>query len=254
MKRGIASVVFGLCLATSLVAQSYVIPGRPRAAAAFSPSDVSGLVLWLETDSGVSTDANGVYDWDDQSSSDNDLVQATDSLKPDVVTDHFATNYDGIQGDDSDDAMTLQSEISDTGDISVFVVMQAESNQFEPVYGSPTGPGASVQFTNGEKARFRYGTTTYTDCTGNGAFTAGEEILFEFHRDSSDNVTCFFDGTDQTSGSPTETDTIYISQFFAIRGNATGHIYGAMLIYDNKVSSGDAASIRTYLNDKYTLY
>lgn len=239
-------------LLLSLAQSGTVVVRRAAGPACDSPDDVAGLILQLETDSGVSTDAFGVYDWDDQSTSDNDAVQAVDADKPDVVADHFASGYDAILGDDSTDYLTFQSAIVETGDTSIFVVIQPEGNAFEYIIG--TTNNRQYQATNAEKIRMRWGESGYQNLTANGAYLEDDQILLDIHRDGSGNFTCFVNGVDLTDGTPNDTDNLVYASIVGVDGNENGHYYGAIIMYDNKVSGSDAACVRTYLNDKATLY
>lgn len=225
---------------------------RRAPSGAFAPDDVSGLILWVETDSGVSTDAFGVYDWADQSTSGNDFTQSTDGFKPSLVTDHFATGCDGILGDDSDDRLTLNSTISEAADISIFFVVQLEKNAFEYVIGSTATD--QIQATSTEALRVRWGQSGFITVTSTAAFSPEQKILVDLHRDGSDNWTGFINAVDKTTGTPVDAGNVNLTDILEVNGNAAGHYFGAILVYDNKVSTADAASIRTYLNDKCSLY
>ncbi len=269
MRRALAGVVLVWLVASvcSAYAQTPRIAadGRARKTAALalrnipsavcdSPDDVSGLVLWFETDSGVLTDANGVYDWDDQSTNDNDLTQTTDGLKPDVVSDYFAVNIDGIQPDDSDDKMVLDTAVTNlTGEVSYFLAVTPEPNANEKLwFHDNTNTYLHIGTEGSEQISIQTG--SWTACTGTGEWVVNTQILVEVYRDSSDNVTCWIDGTDETSGTPNRTNTWGVNGLPSAGTNSNATIYGAMLLYDNKVSTADADCIRTYLNNKYTLY
>jgi len=104
-------------------------------APAFDPKSLSGLVLWLRGDLGVtSTNANVVSAWKDQSGNANDATETRDGLQPTLVasgihglpTIHFASTassqaFSGFQGNDLLIADSATMEWG-TGDFLVEVV------------------------------------------------------------------------------------------------------------------------------------
>lgn len=249
-----------LALGLLLLMQGYIIPGRPRAAGEpeFSPSDISGLVFWVESDTGVSTDAYGVYQWNDQSSSSNHLSQNNNNYKPAVVTDHWASGVDGIQGDGANDHMDTISDITFTSDFSIFMVVEFPS-ALEFVYGRGSGTvDQGFGIAGGAPAPYRAEIADSGDTNVSTSSAAiSTEYIVEFERDGSDDIYVRQNGADITPGTPVNLSGDHVINLVFTKYSSHSFsdvIYGAILMYNNKISSGDASSLRTYLNDKYTVY
>jgi hypothetical protein len=59
-----------------------VSPVAGKKIPAWVPTDISGCVLWLRADMGLTLDGSNVAAWADQSGNDNDAVQATPARQP----------------------------------------------------------------------------------------------------------------------------------------------------------------------------
>jgi hypothetical protein len=74
---------------------------RRRKAAAFSPADLDGLAAWFRADTGVVHDEGVVSQWQDRSGNGYHLTQATEALRPSLVTtggpnDQPFLRFDGV--------------------------------------------------------------------------------------------------------------------------------------------------------------
>ena len=72
----------------------------------FLPSDLTGLKLWTRFNQGITSDVNGVSQWDDVSGEGNHLKQATDTNKPSKEVDGSIL-FDGVDNFLKADAFTL---------------------------------------------------------------------------------------------------------------------------------------------------
>lgn len=99
----------------------------------YIPSDFSNLVLWLEADSGVYTDAgkttlaadgDAVYTWDDQSTANKDAVQATLDKRP-LYKTNIANGLPVIRYDGIDDVLKTFNTASAAK--SIFIVARKRS-------------------------------------------------------------------------------------------------------------------------------
>lgn len=61
---------------------------------AFTPASISGCILWLRADLGVTTTPSKVSAWADQSGNGNDFVQATDARRPTYTASD--ANFNGL--------------------------------------------------------------------------------------------------------------------------------------------------------------
>src|ERR1051325_4711729 len=72
----------------------------------FSPSDISGLKIWLKADAGAgSSDGDAVGTWTDQSGTSHDFTQATSSKKPTYKT-NIQNSLPVVRFDGTDDEMS----------------------------------------------------------------------------------------------------------------------------------------------------
>jgi serine/threonine protein kinase len=122
----------------------------------FSPSELPGLVLWLEADKGVTTDEGRVRLWADQSRKGNNAKQPMESQRPlfvdDVINGHAVVRFDG-----SNHALEIGDATSlrwSTDDYAVFVVgswknasSDAGAFYMKAVYDTPPYPGV-LMWTN----------------------------------------------------------------------------------------------------------
>lgn len=83
---------------------------RRRALAAFLPTDLDGLVLWLRADRGI-TIATGVSQWDDLSGSGNHVTQATGASQPAYLTTGGANNRPFLRFDGVNDVLTNSNNL-----------------------------------------------------------------------------------------------------------------------------------------------
>lgn len=120
MKTTLKTAVFALALSTLCVGMcaqpsplAGVIAGGRQASSSFSPSDISGLKLWLKADGSVynagttqATNGQTVAEWVDASASGWNATQATETNKPTFVTGAYngrpCVRFDGV-----DNTMTL---------------------------------------------------------------------------------------------------------------------------------------------------
>lgn len=225
---------------------------------AFAPDDISGLVFWLESDTGVTADANGVSQWNDQSTSSNHITQSNNNYKPAVVTNHWASGVDGIQGDGSNDHMDLTSDLTLSADFTVVLVIEYPS-ALNYCYGRGGGTvDQGLGIGSGDPAAHRVEIADSGDTWVTGSSCAlSTEYILEFSRDSGDDLYMIQNGSDITLGTPANISGDHVIN--VVFSKYTSHsfsdaIFGAMLVYNNKISSGDASDLRDYLNTKYTVY
>jgi hypothetical protein len=223
----------------------------------FSPSDVSGLILWLDaTDlttlwqestrsTQVASDGDPVGAWDDKSGNGNHWTQATAGDRP-VYKEDFNTSYAGIlKAADNDMLDGSMSESS--GEWTMFFVLDQVA----------TG-GYIIDFQTGRLLVGYLGAVLgYYDGSG---WRTGTEVTT-----SPCVTTVKLDSTDSTSA------TIHVnqvsSQTTAYTERALGggqglfNTYGggipidgyiaSVLIYTGVLSAGDISSVEDYLADRY---
>jgi hypothetical protein len=105
------------------------------AAKAFSPTDIAGLQLWLDSTTGlfdatsggsaVTTDGSSVARWEDQSGNGNHVTQTTSNNRP-ILKTSIVNSRNVVRFDGSNDNLS-GGDILDFGDDSVFIGMVIKS-------------------------------------------------------------------------------------------------------------------------------
>lgn len=107
------------------------VDAAPDGAVAFSPSQLTGLVLWLDAGKGVVSTSNAVSGWQDQSSAGNNAVQLTTTRQPTLV----ASSINGlptIHFDGTNSVMSVADSNSlawGTDDFTIAVVTKFNNAQ-----------------------------------------------------------------------------------------------------------------------------
>jgi hypothetical protein len=166
------------------------------------PDSISGLRLWLEADSGVSTTGSLVDQWDDKSINGNDFVKVSDGARPtlDTSTHSFTTiAFDAVV----DSHLVKTGGIGlGTGDYTVFIV----------AYKEVSGAGFGYMFSNG---------------------TGGARILFRANHTAENWI--HFDGPGSALNVAANDGQWHIGQFF--RGAVNKEI-----VIDNNLSNSQVKS------------
>ncbi len=107
-------------------AYRYGTPGHRRVQGpSFSPSDISGLIIWNKADSLALTNGAAVSSWTDSSSNANHATQATAANKPTFITNQI--NGKPIVRFDGTDFLTTTVLIASTAAVSVYIVVKNSS-------------------------------------------------------------------------------------------------------------------------------
>src|SRR4051794_1826732 len=123
---GLSALFPGLAQARRLVTKG--------SAAAFSPTDVSGLKLWLKADAGAYSDSgttlcannDTVKQWNDQSGNSNNVTQVTSGKRPTYKTG-IQNGQPVLRFDGVDDFLQMGANPAMNGELTVFVVVNANA-------------------------------------------------------------------------------------------------------------------------------
>jgi hypothetical protein len=238
-------------------------------AAAFSPTDIAGLKLWLDASqiTGLN-DGDAVATWSDLSGLANDVTQATASRKPTyktaILNGRAVVRFDGAD-DFMETAVNFGTNNSLAGDIvaSVFVVYRKLNVNAGHAYGWGTATVAlkSVGVYDDNSIQ------QYSFAGGNGlnfnSCASSTWFVREFHKSAGAiNTTgeTLLNGTsDLRSGSSANTPSVDGSHAFRV-GRWVDYAYylngdvAEVLVYQGSAASAARASIRSYLNAKWTVY
>lgn len=228
------------------------------AAPAFSPTDITGLELWLDAaDASTITETGGaVSQWDDKSGQDNHFTQSTGSIQPVTGTDTInGRNALDFLGHHMQMPTGLYSIPDDPHTIIAVVQIQTNPATVERLIWNTsrftnqrgqlfTSPGSAV----GE-LMYRYGDPAVNTATSGATFNTDPTALI-----------AGVDGTDVfvgKDGGTLTTGTGYGSQFVAINGKLgeatyTGDLLIAeVLVYSKALSTSELNDAGGYLGTKW---
>lgn len=92
-------------------------------AGAASPIPTDDLHAWWKSDTGVLTDVDGVYEWEDQSGNGHSLKQATGSKKPQVASANL-NGIDTIDPDGVDDLLSTDAWTELSQPTTIYIVTE----------------------------------------------------------------------------------------------------------------------------------
>jgi hypothetical protein len=253
------------CIA--LLSSAILAGTLPRFAnAAFTPPDSGNLEVWLDAGAGVTTGAGGaVSAWADQSGNGNNAAQATAGDQPVLVSSSAGFNNQPVLSfNGSTDYMQAPLPVSAAGGLTVFVVASHDSvNSNRAIVGGSQGNyGGSSQWFLMESTASSNLAEMNRDSSTNSSVTSGPlntstHVYTMTYNGSSETLSQTIDGS--TSSSPalyanTSLTTLDIGSLIHF---GAGFDYGdvniaEILVYDSALDSTDAATVQTYLADKYT--
>lgn len=246
------------------------------------PADISGLLVWLDANQGVTEIAGRVSLWEDQSGNGHDAAQATAGLRPILVLSEInglpVIRFDGAN-EERLDISAFQAFPSMRG--SVFVVHRrvSSSNDNGQVIGSWDGITEPTtkwdigynedQFGEGYKF-YSYNDTSYYDTFGmitnntispiTDAFYGwnGRFLIFEMVRDSDTSVDYYINGKlpnlnpHSVVGQPASLDVYIGSNTFGVDGSLSGDI-AEIIMYNRDLSDQERQKVEQFLSKKYNI-
>jgi hypothetical protein len=255
------------------------IGGHKGGAAGFKPSDISGLVLWLESDTNVSVvggggaGANQVTAWADQSAAHQDPAVwggSLDTQKMFLTPNTFGT-APGLTN--TTGGQLINSTTNPVGRMaprSVYVVanpIACTDGSFLITFRPDTGQGGrsfACTVWNFGNGGIIY---PWTDTVANSSSCAnppsdfeGANHIFSYQFDGTNIVQFFMDGTNiPLSGAFPQFENNTQDGFHLGSGDHSSGFgsfpgaLGAYLVYDSFLGSGaDDAAVRAYLKHKYS--
>ena len=230
----------------------------------FSPGELSGLKLWLDTSSASSMTIganNAISEWRDQSGNGFDLSQTSASLQP-VFELEDSVTFDG-----SSDVLVRSDALGLTGspDITVFMVARFNSlGNSRKLWslGNRAVQGARMQFAIDTAAEsYKYGVAY-----GNGfirfdqAPTVGNIEVTSFKRDAGTNHNdsrCWLNGT-QLGTETSDSDSLNLGDVETLVGaqddsgtNTVDADIFEFIVYNASLSDEDREKVESYLLSKW---
>lgn len=226
---------------------------RRGGAAAFTPPDISGCILWLRADLGTTVTGAGVSLWEDQSGNGNDADQTTDADRPALNATGWST---GLPTVDFDLANTEWLDMNGLSDAStaytVFAVLDKLTDSV--VEQMLTGDVTQLQFaserTTGvgmyDGAWKVYGTTQL-----------GEQALTWRVDGAGNSSEVWRDGTsigsDGWAAGRTLGGQVALGSSAVGGGQHADMQLAEIIVYNTALSAGDLARVHTYLLARYGL-
>lgn len=243
-----------------------IISPRGGAAPPFSPTDIAGLMVWIDfsdadtlfTDAGstkVSSDGDAVYQANDKSGENGHAIQSTSGYRP-LYKTAIQNGLAACLFDGSDDHFIASNAIETTE----WTILS--------VYKSTTNGGLYI---SGRNTSNTYGSGMRTYATiqcgnNNGVYLIGEVSTDAWHvvtgRMKSEDYAIYANGSSIASGSGT-VGGVYTAYIPAIGGHVgsgaqyggfvTGYI-GEILMYNSSLSDTNRQAVEAYLNNKWNIY
>ena len=223
---------------------------------AFTPKTLTGLLLWLKADAGVTQTGGFASVWADQSTHGNNATQATGGIQPAVSS--FASGAIALSFPNSA-KMVLTSAVFDGLSAATFFIVHNTTQDPEnnggvwggniafgiEVYDNAPGDGRALRV-NGTRIdanAFTYGADTITECVYDG--TTGGGTATSYVNGSSHGVTTGL-GATLSSGS-SHTIGAYAGVFYAPT------TIGEIVAYSRALSTTERKSVESYLSNRYNI-
>lgn len=226
---------------------------------AWSPTDLSGCVLWLRSDLGITKNENNrVSDWADQSGNGlNFHRDPPENLQYLWIASDPSYNNKPVVSNDGPAHLSLSTGQLAVGDASVIGVLEFLDDQYilysvGPKYGYVLFESGDIWWKDGREVIEEEDPGEWT-VSYNPVTITGPGIFTMIQNSSTENVKMYFNDTLIFNQTVTDAD-------FGIGWDSIFHIGGTpskcpeLVIYDNVLSVEDIATIKTYLNTKYQLY
>lgn len=220
----------------------------------WSPRALSGLVLWVRSDLGI-TLGTGISAWADQSGNGNNLVQATGTKQPAYVASGGANNTAYSDGDATDDYLRATFTLNQPE--HVFIVAQK---------GVPTAVNPTLMDgAAGNLMRFWWSGAAPGSDTVLTASSNGVNLLTTTHPTSFLNWSCIEAQFNGASSKLRVNDVSYTTGDMGA-GNAGGlilHIFGdttsapsnsniaEAIIYNRILAAAEITQVREYVRGRY---
>ena len=242
--------------------------GNPIVPAQWKPTDISGCVLWVRSDLGVTKDGSDrVSTWTDQSGNGLTVSQATDAAKPvfysNQINGHAGIYFDGVD-DFLSKAAVARSQIFPNIDEGSFVLIMKEREPWDSTpfgWAGDTG-GGPIQIL----AHITYGDIIYFDFpynAGRGRSSAPEpsgwnntwhSVILVRRPDGTQIIRAdktTLDTSNKTGTAADVADPLYIGKYF--NGlNLKGYL-AETLVYNVGLTDDDITSLESYFNLRYGL-
>jgi len=245
----------------------------------FSPSDISGLQLWLDATTGlfdatsggseVTTDGSSVARWEDQSGNGRHATQTTSNNRP-VLKTAVKNSKNVIRFDGSNDSFETASFSLPTSR-TTFAALSSTNNSLQIIYeqtGNYNDNDFSSIFYIDSQTKFAHGFRKKNSPSDGYAAkefstrTSGAVLLSAFYNDTRTSLslkqnnillTGALIGTPQADVSGTGNHKLFLGARNQASLFFNGDIY-ELLIYNTSLGTSDESKVVDYLNTKWAIY
>lgn len=249
-----------------------------RASGGFSPTDISGIKLWVKADQLSLSDGDPVSTWADQSGLGNDIT-SSGSNRPTFKTG-ILNSLPVVRFDGSDDFMEKSSfsGVDGVAGMTIFLVVKMASFSNDQTFVSKWDYNTQGSFAwqsaydnaNPNEQSGIFIADAVNDAGNNKAETTDNTSLSSFgiltmvydgSLTNANRVKMYYNGTARTMSTSgtiptaltTATSSLKIGKFGGALTRYFNGDFAEIIIYNSALNSTDRASVRTYLQTKYGL-
>jgi hypothetical protein len=248
-------------ISTSCALLAGTLPGL---AFAFTPPDSGNLLVWLDAGAGVTASGGSVSAWADQSGNGNNAAQATAGDQPTLVASSAGFNGQPVLSfNGSSDYLQAPLPVNTVGGLTVFIVAQHDSvSANRAILGGSAGNyGGSSQWflmqstASSNFAEINRNGSVNTSVTS-GTLDTAAHVYAMTYNGGAETLTQTIDGSSSSSPAIFGNVSYTTLDIGALVHFGSPFDYGdvniaEILVYDEALSSTDAAIVENYLSSKY---
>lgn len=244
-------------------ARYYQVPNVAALGRAFSPTDISGLTLWLKADAIVGlNDADPVATWTDSSSQGNNATQATGTKQPAYKT-NIINGLGIVRFDGTTDFLAGSTTASATRHLFILVRKATAAGAASKSAFGLGAAGYAQMFTDTDNGT---GYSWYANSIDNVSHFGGIATnwnLIELKFASGASLIPYINGAAGAAINPRDghaaedydTVTTYALGAGTSNGGAEGdYDIGEVLLYDTALSDANRGLVETYLFNKWAVW
>lgn len=244
-------------------------------ATAFAPTDVTGLMLWLDANEGVSVSGSNVTNWADQSGNGNDAAQPTGANRPSYSATSSIRNLPGITfntGGPEWMSITGSTDFDCASGVDIFIVCHYPTAgdsgvlfRNRPLGGLGTQNGFSIEHSGSDtwdNTLCEMSTAYIIDGTPSVTHQENRSFLQNFRWDfSGSTIEVYENGLDQgigvtvsgTVANMSQTGDVYIGIAPDESTRPSNVVISEILFYNSYLSDANRSAVTDYLIDKWNL-
>lgn len=232
--------------------QNFLFRKSSAISAVFSPSDISGIRLWLKSESldAISNDAT-IATWTDSSGGGFDASQSTESSKPIKQT---VSGKSVCRFVSTDRLFSTTMTAIGTSEFHTFIVLKRNGGSGDrTIFSLGNGAGA-----NGLH-NVDPGNNYYFNPAGSGGFADGASVdatteIMEVRKSSGTVYVKKYGGSESSSALTVNTDAGFVLGSYNEAGAQpfAGDVF-EVIVYPSNLSAGNLSSVESYLATKYGL-